>query len=111
MNFSAGTYFPRKRAGGPMSRWVSMYQAFANACWKAPGFSWKRFEIARYEGSAFRARSLVSIIGACRRFGSCASGTVSAAAPPGAVGLPEGVPSGDQGHRLLVVHRHPSKGV
>src|SRR6185295_13401923 len=66
---------------GPISRCVSLNQALANASASSRGFSWKRFEIFAYAGSILRARSVVSIIGACRLDGSCASGTVPAPAP------------------------------
>ncbi len=65
-----------------MSRWVSLYQAFANASANSFGFWWKRREIFSYAGSIRSERSVVSIIGACRFDGSCASGTAFAAAPP-----------------------------
>ena len=77
---SAGTSLPRQRARGPMSRWVSLYQARANASANSCGFSKNRREIAAYAGSTLRARSAVDMIGACRCAGSCASGTVLAAA-------------------------------
>ena len=43
---SPGTSGPRYRWIGPMSRWVSLNQARANASANSSGFSWKRFEIS-----------------------------------------------------------------
>src|SRR3712207_1122561 len=59
-----------------MSRWSSLYHALANASLSCSGFSRNRFEISAKIGDCFIARSVVSIIGACRLDGSCASGTV-----------------------------------
>ena len=47
---SAGTSAPRYRATGPMSRCVSLYQAFAKASASSSGFSMKRFAMAAYAG-------------------------------------------------------------
>src|SRR5687768_1823128 len=62
-----------------MSRCNNLYQAFANAVANSSGFSWNRFAIGPYIGSNLRARSVVSIMGACRFDGSWASGTVPCA--------------------------------
>src|SRR5947209_16614412 len=59
-----------------MSRCNSLYQALPNASASWSGCSWKRLTISAYFGSASIAMSDVSIIGACRFDGSCASGTV-----------------------------------
>ena len=64
-----------------MSRCSSLYQALAKASANSSGLSRNRSEILRYSGSVSSARSVVAIIGACRMFGSWASGTVSAPAP------------------------------
>ena len=42
---SSGTSGPRYSDFGPMSRWVSLYQARAKASANSCGFSWKRREI------------------------------------------------------------------
>src|SRR5919205_1595194 len=75
-----------------MSRCRSLYHAFANASDSSSGLSWKRFEIGPYVGSSFNARSVVSIIGAWRFDGSCASGTVPSAS--GSVGVHCFAPAG-----------------
>src|SRR5688500_10887892 len=62
-----------------MSRWRSLNHAFAKALASWSGFSWKRLAMGAYIGSIFSERSVVSIIGACRFDGSCASGTVPCA--------------------------------
>src|SRR5437763_8769794 len=81
-----------------MSRCNSLYQALAKASASWSGCSWKRLAIAAYVGSARRARSDVSIIGAWRLDGSCASGTVPLAS--GFLGLNCLAPAG------LVVSSH-----
>ncbi len=45
MSSSSGTIEPRRRLRGPMSRWVSLYQARAKASPNAAGVSKKRREI------------------------------------------------------------------
>ena len=76
---SAGVRGPRYRLRGPMSRWSSLNHALAKASSNAAGSSRKRLEISAYAGSTRSDRSVVSIMGACRFAGSCASGTVATA--------------------------------
>ena len=78
---SAGTIEPRPRTYGPMSRWVSLYQARAKASASWSGFSRKRREMASYAGSMRMAMSAVVIMGACDFEASWASGTVPSPAP------------------------------
>jgi Na+/H+ antiporter NhaC len=77
---------------GPMSRWVSLYQALAKASAKACGFSWNRLEIGAYWGSNRKARSVVNMIGAWVLAGSWASGTLPAAR--GSLGVHWWAPAG-----------------
>src|SRR5437899_1004864 len=62
-----------------MSRWVSLYQARANASAKACGSSAKRLEILPHSGSKRSVRSVVSIVGLWNLPGTCASGMISGA--------------------------------
>jgi len=75
-----------------MSRCVSLNQARANASANSAGFWWKRREIFSYAGSVRSARSVVSMTGAWRFDGSCASCTAVAA--DGSVGIHWCAPAG-----------------
>src|SRR5579862_542565 len=62
-----------------MSRCVSLYQARAKASAKACGLAKNLREILPNSGSKRSVRSVVSIVGLCFFFGSCASGMISGA--------------------------------